>query len=161
MNINIREIQRSDNKLLATIIRNSLTEYNVPREGTVFSDPTTDDLYFLFQRNAAVYFVAELDGSVVGGCGVFPTIGLPDRYAELVKLYLCPTARGKGIAVQLVEKCTSFARRNNYSHLYLESFPELQKAVKLYQVLGFETITRPLGNSGHFACNVWMVKSLG
>ncbi len=40
----IRKIQESDNKCLALLIRNVFEEYNAPREGTVYSDPTTDNL---------------------------------------------------------------------------------------------------------------------
>lgn len=33
---------------------------------------------------------------------IYPTNGLPDGYAELVKLYLSPAARGKGIGNTLM-----------------------------------------------------------
>ena len=42
----------------------------------------------------------------------------------------------------------------------LESFPELNKAVGMYLRNGFVYLTHALGNSGHFACNIWMEKDL-
>jgi len=32
--------------------------------------------------------------------------------------------------------------------------------VGMYQKLGFKNIDKPLGNSGHFGCNIWMIKEL-
>jgi putative acetyltransferase len=104
--------------------------------------------------------VAEEDGEILGGCGIYPTVGLPQHYAELVKFYLLPTSRGKGIGRALMEKCFISAIALGYEHLYLESFPELDAAIGMYEKAGFKHLSRPLGNSGHFACNIWMVKSI-
>ena len=46
--------------------------------------------------------VIEENGEVMGGCGYYPTEGLPDGYAELVKLYLSPKVRGKGYGSKFV-----------------------------------------------------------
>ena len=45
MDIIYRKIESTDNKILATIIRNIFGELNIPTEGTVYTDPTTDNLY--------------------------------------------------------------------------------------------------------------------
>jgi len=47
-----------------------------------------------------------------------------------------------------------------YKRLCLEGFPELESAVKNYRKYGFKKLKKPLGNSGHFACTVWMTKEL-
>lgn len=160
MLVTIRKIRKDDNKRLAEIIRSSLEEYNLAIEGTVYTDPTTDALFELFQQPGSFYYVAEKGDVLLGGCGVFPTPGLPAGYAELVKLYLLPDARGKGTAKILMDHCMEAAGHLGYTHLYLESFPELHKAISLYRQAGFTSLTHPLGNSGHHACNVWMVKDL-
>jgi putative acetyltransferase len=46
--MNIRPVQPADNAPLAEMIRTVFHEYNAPRQGTVYSDPTTDHLYDLF-----------------------------------------------------------------------------------------------------------------
>lgn len=130
------------------------------KPGTVYTDPTTDDLYALFQREKSLYWLVELDKKPVGGCGIFPTEGLPKNCAELVKLYLLPEARGLGIGKSLLERCAEDARQMGYRELYLESMPELNAAVGLYERAGYKKIDAPLGNSGHYACNLWMLKSL-
>lgn len=161
MPLTIRAIKAEDNIALAKIIRASLEEFDVPKQGTVYSDPTTDALYELFdQTPGSCYFVVEEDGELLGGCGIYPTPGLPAGYAELVKLYLTVATRGKGIGKMLMDKCADVAAELGYTHLYLESFPQLAKAVSLYHKAGFEPIEHALGNSGHFACTIWMVKEL-
>jgi len=161
MSITIRNIQPGDNVELARIIRASLVEFDVPKRGTVYSDPTTDQLFELFNSaTGSCYFVAEEDGVLLGGCGVYPTDGLPTGYAELVKLYLTAATRGKGIGKLLINKCFAAAADLGYTHLYLESFPQLAKAVSLYEKTGFKMLDHALVNSGHFACTIWMVKHL-
>ena len=156
----IRPIEQRDNIPLAKIIRAVLTEHGVNRPGTVFTDPTTDQLYELFQKPNSAYFVVEVDGELIGGCGIYPTTGLDSSCVELVKLYLTSSSRGLGIGRQLMEICTEEAKRLGYKSLYLESMPELNSALSLYGRQGFEMLDGPMGNSGHFSCDVWMVKKL-
>jgi putative acetyltransferase len=161
MAVTLRPIQPNDNVELARIIRESLVEFNVPKVGTVYSDPDTDRLFELFNDAPnSCYFVAEEDGVLLGGCGVYPTNGLPTDHAELVKLYLTAATRGRGIGKMLMEKCFESAMELGYTHLYLESFPQLSKAISIYEKTGFKRLNHALGNSGHFACNIWMVKEL-
>jgi putative acetyltransferase len=156
----IRTIQQNDNKDLAFIIRESLKAYGLNIPGTVYTDPTTDDLFSLFKREGAVYFVAMENDVVLGGCGIFPTEGLPDKCAELVKLYLREEARGKGLGYRLMETALNWAADYGYKEIYLETFQELSFAMKLYFKFGFKELEAPLGNSGHHACQIWMLKSL-
>ena len=158
--IHIRQIQKTDNPSIATIIRTSLTEFGANKPGTVFFDPTTDNLYNLFQTKGSVYFIAELGGKIVGGAGIFPTDALPAGYCELVKMYLNNEVRGLGLGRHLIDKCLQWAKENNYTHCYLETMPELRKAVTVYEKFGFDYLKGPLGNSGHFGCDVWMLKEL-
>jgi putative acetyltransferase len=69
-------------------------------------------------------------------------------------------ARGTGLGKQLMEKSMIWAKENNYSQIYLESMPELAKAVSIYKKLGFKSLDHPLGNSGHDGCDIWMLKTL-
>lgn len=161
MPVTIRSIKKEDNEGLAQIIRTSLVEFDVPKIGTVYSDPDTDRLFELFEETpASCYFVAEEAGALIGGCGVYPTPGLPAGHAELVKLYLTNATRGRGIGKIMMDKCYEAAKAMGYTHLYLESFPQLAKAVSMYEKAGFKSLTGALGNSGHFACTIWMVKEL-
>ena len=156
----IRPIRKEDNAAIAEIIRNGLTEFGAAKPGTVYYDPTTDDLYNLFSDPISAYWILESDGKVVGGAGVYPTEGLPNGCCELVKLYIAPEMRGKGYGKQLIEKCVDSANEFGYEQMYLETMPELKNALSLYEACGFKQLEAPLGNSGHFGCDLWMLKEL-
>ena len=155
---NIRVVQRGDNAALARIIRQVFDEFDAPRTGTVFADPSTDHLFELFQYPGAVLWVGEQDGTLVGCCGIYPTEGLPPETVELVKFYVSASARGKGVGRALMEKSLGSARELGYRKCYLESLPDFDKAVRLYQQQGFRLLNQRWGNSGHSSCNIWMIK---
>lgn len=158
--ISIRRIKPEDNPFLAVIIRNTLTEFGAAVPGTVFFDPTTDALFELFQTPRSAYFVAEREGVILGGGGIFPTEGLPGDTCELVKMYLLPEARGIGLGRTLIEKCLQLAAENDFSKVYLETLDELHFALKIYAKFGFEYLKAPMGDSKHFGCGLWMLKNL-
>jgi putative acetyltransferase len=156
----IRKIQPSDNPHLALIIRNALAEFGANKPGTVFYDGTTDHLSELFQQRGSIYYVAEHNGEVLGGAGIYPSEGLPEGTCELVKMYLKPATRGLGLGRKLIEQCLEFAKGSGYVQVYIETMPELRKALSVYEKFGFEYLNGPLGNTGHFGCDVWMLKTI-
>jgi putative acetyltransferase len=156
----IRSIEQKDNSALAKIIRDIFVEFDAPLTGTVYSDPDTDTLYEVFQQPGSTYFLAEEAGVVLGGCGIYPTKGLPEGCAELVKFYLSPAARGKGLGKLLIDKVVAAAPGLGYKQLYLESFPQLAKAVSMYEKAGFRILDQPMGESGHYATTLWMLMDL-
>ena len=156
----IRTIETGDNKALSTIIRNSLEEFKANKPGTVYFDDTTDHLAAVFTLKGSIYFVAELDGEIIGGGGVFPTANLPQGTCELVKLYLSSKARGKGIGKLLMEKCIAAAKELGYKKIYLETMSELTIAIPMYKKSGFTHLQAAQGSSGHTGCDVWMIKDL-
>lgn len=158
--IQLREIRKNDNPVLAKIVKDTLAEFGANHPNTVYYDPSTDALYELFQANKAKYYVAELNGELVGGGGIYPTEGLPKDTCELVKMYLLPSGRGIGLGRTLIEKCINSARENGFSKIYLETMPELKQALKVYAKFGFEYLKGPMGNSGHTGCSLWMIRSL-
>ena len=158
--VNIRTIQEKDNTALAILIRSTLKEFGANHPGTVYYDESTDHLFDIFKTPRSIYYVADLNGEVVGGGGIYPTEGLPTDTCELVKMYLYPQIRGKGLGTLLIRKCMEFAKQTGYHNIYLETMPELQQALKTYQKLGFEYLDHSMGNSGHFGCDMWMLKKL-
>jgi putative acetyltransferase len=159
-NINTRPINAADNATIAAIIRAVLTEFGANKPGTVYYDPTTDDLFSLFSVEGSAYRILEIDGKIVGGSGIYPTQGLPDGCCEIVKLYLLPEARNKSLGKMLINECFNLAKVKGYNQVYLETLPELSNAVKLYEKCGFTYLSKPLGNTGHFGCELWMIKKL-
>ncbi|HLN56194.1 MAG TPA: GNAT family N-acetyltransferase [Bacteroidales bacterium] len=160
MEVTFRKIERRDNAEIASLIRTVFREFGIDRPGTVYTDPTTDDLFTLFRAPGSEYWIAEENSRIVGGCGIYPTPNLPEGCCELVKLYLDASQRGKGIGRKLMEKAFESAREYGFRQIYLESMPELSKAISLYEKSGFRFIPAQLGNSGHFGCKIWMIKDL-
>lgn len=160
MNKTYRRLEKADNPVVAALIRTILEEFHIDRPGTAYTDPTTDDLFSLFAEPRSVYYVALKDDRIAGGCGIFPTKGLPRDCVELVKYYVLPGERGHGIGRKLMQLCIESAVRLGYSQLYLETVPELKDAIRIYEKAGFVHIPNAMGNSGHFFCNVWMLKDL-
>ena len=158
--LSIRKVEKRDEPYLATIIRTVFEEHKAPKVGTVYSDPTTDHLFDLFEQKGSLLWVAVCNDQIVGCCGVFPTEGLPDNTAELAKFYLSPSARGVGIGKQLIEKSIQSAKDLGYEKLYLESMPQFSNAVNIYNRLGFKMLKKALGNSGHTSCSIWMLLDL-
>lgn len=158
--IYIRALEPKDNATLAKIIRSCLQEFGANLPGTIYYDETTDRLSEVFEHPGSAYFIAEQEGSVLGGGGIYPTDGLPAKTCELVKMYLSPAARGRGLGRNLLKLCLDTAKEMGYEKVYLETMPELVKAVPMYEKFGFTYLDGPQGNSGHFGCAIWMMKDL-
>jgi putative acetyltransferase len=160
MKITLRPIKKSDNPKLAQIIKSTFDEFNAPRRGTVYSDPTTNNLFDLFQNKRSVCWVAKLNGEVVGACGIYPTKGLKEDTCELVKFYLAPHARSLGIGKMLIYQNEASAIDLGYQKIYLESLPQFENALHMYLKAGYKEVEKALGDSGHSGCTIFMLKEL-
>lgn len=160
MSLNIRQIRPDDNPKMAKIIRSILEELDYAIDGTVYTDPITDNLYEYYQQSNRVYYVVEEDGKLLGGSGIAPIENQSKNYCELQKMYLTSESRGKGIGSKLMELCLDFAKEAGYELVYLETFDGMNDAQKLYKKYGFDYIDHSLGDTGHFSCNVKMTKVL-
>ncbi|UKN01630.1 GNAT family N-acetyltransferase [Paracrocinitomix mangrovi] len=145
---------------MARIIKSTLEELDCAMEGTVYTDDATNHLYDQYLDKRTVYYVAELNGQIVGGSGIGPIANLDKNYCELQKMYLLPSARGRGIGKMLMDKCLEFAKKAGYELVYLETFDSMIDAQKLYKASGFNYLDHALGDTGHFSCNVKMAKEL-
>ncbi|HCN52735.1 MAG: GNAT family N-acetyltransferase [Prevotella sp.] len=157
----IRQVRQEDDKRIAEIIRGVFDEFDMPKVHTVYDDPDTDRQYEVFRDEpSSVLWVVEEKGIVLGSCGVYPTLGLPDGWCEIVKFYVDKTARGKGFGKKLFTKALDSACRLGYRLAYLETFPQFGEAVRMYEGYGFHEIDHQVGNSGHTATSIWMTKEL-
>jgi putative acetyltransferase len=155
-----RKIQKSDNEKIRDVIRTVLEEYGGKRSGTAYYDKDTDNMFDAYDKKNAVYYVAEVDGIIAGGCGVQHLSNTDKNIAELQKLYLLPKFRNLGIGKKLVELCISDARKFGFDSVYLETFSNMHEAQNLYLKFDFEYLDYQLGGTGHSSCDVWMLKNL-
>tara|TARA_R110002049_G_scaffold262760_1_gene438823 strand:+ start:2876 stop:3361 length:486 start_codon:yes stop_codon:yes gene_type:complete len=160
MEITYRTINQSDDNDLALIIKSTLIEYNSATDGTVFTDEGTNALSTTFNDPRSRYFVAYSGEELLGGAGINLLPGESDEVCELQRMFLKPSARGKGIGKKLMQLCLDFAKKQNYKLCYLETFPALKEAIYLYEKTGFNYIDHSMGNTGHFACTTRMVYHL-
>jgi len=160
MNIEYRKIKQSDNFALANVIRKVLTQQGNNVDGTVFTDSATDRMFDGYQTKNSVYYVVLIDNILMGGSGVAQLDGEPESCCELQRLFLLKEARGKGIGQQLMDKCINFAKEENYTLMYLETFPNMKEALGLYQKNGFQLVEKAMGKTGHFYCTTRMTKVL-
>ena len=156
----IREIKPSDNLDISKVIRSVILEMGAPKTGTAYEDKATDLMFETYQKDKTAYFVLEYKNKVIGGAGVAKLDNCEANICELQKMYFLPIARGKGVGTTLISKCLEKAKEFGFNSCYLETMPYMQAARKLYIKNGFLNLKEPIGNTGHYACNVWMLKKI-
>jgi putative acetyltransferase len=156
----IREIQQKDNAALAKIVRTVILEMGAPTIGTAYEDKGTDQLFETYQKEKAIYFVLEHNQKVVGGVGISQLDNFEGNVCELQKMYFLPEARGRGLGSKMIIVCLEKAKEFGFESCYLETLPYMKDAVKLYKKNGFQNLDKPMGNTCHYSCDVWMIKNL-
>ncbi|MCL1145695.1 bifunctional helix-turn-helix transcriptional regulator/GNAT family N-acetyltransferase [Shewanella marinintestina] len=156
----IRTLTSDDNAQMAAVIRQVSAEYGLTADkGYGVADKTLDCLSEVYQAGNSHYWVIELDGKILGGAGIAPLAG-EVNICELQKMYFSGELRGKGFAKRLALQAINFATEQGFADCYLETTANLIEAIKLYESLGFQHLDRPLGNTGHNACEITMLKPL-
>lgn len=155
----IRQIESQDNEQVAGLIRDVLVEMGVPKIGTAYEDKSLDNMTAEYQGGHKKYFIVEENGKIIGGSGIAPLIGEPE-ICELQKMYFLPEARGRGIGAEMMKICLHFGKEAGYKKCYLETFPYMQHARKLYERTGFTSLNKAMGETGHYNCTIWMIKDL-
>ncbi|SHG24711.1 GNAT family N-acetyltransferase [Flagellimonas flava] len=156
----IREITPNDNVEVARVVRKVLLEMGVPKERSAYADASLNDMYTAYDVPRAEYFVAEKEGEILGCAGIAQLENYEGNVCELQKMYVLPKARGLGLGTKLISTCLAKAKVFGFDQCYLETMPYMEAAQKLYNKNGFEYLEEPMGDTGHYACPVWMIKKL-
>jgi putative acetyltransferase len=149
----IRPIRPADDPALAAIIREVMKSFGADVAGSSFHDAEVDAMCANYSQPRAAYFVVEDGGRVLGGGGIGPLAGARADVCELRKMYFLPELRGRGIGARLLQECLAAARERDYRRCYLETRAGMEAAQKLYLRTGFKPTCRPLGATGHTACD--------
>lgn len=165
MNPILRLVRPEDNAAIFNIVCTVLEEFGCTGAGWASGDAELKDMYRAYDKPGAQYWVVEDTdtGEVLGGGGFSQLKGTTaeEGVCELQKLYFLPKTRGLGLGKKLLSLLIQEAGRAGYRTMYLESVPQLDKAVGLYIQLGFVSICENLGNTGHQNnCSVYMTRSL-
>lgn len=156
----IREIQPKDNIKIAKAIRSVLIEYGVPKVGTAYADKILDTLFETYQEKNSVYYIVEKDNKIYGGAGIKKLENYNGNVCELQKMYFMPEVRGIGLGRKMMDICLQKAIEFGYEKCYLETLPYMKEARKLYRKVGFKDLEARMGDTGHYSCNLWMLKDL-
>ncbi|MGJ8735901.1 GNAT family N-acetyltransferase [Zobellia laminariae] len=158
--VKIRNIRKEDNEQVAALIRKVLLDLGAPKVGTAYADVTLDHMFENYDKPRAAYFVVEENETILGCAGIAQLDNSEDNICELQKMYFLEEARGRGIGSEMLQKCLENAKEFNFKEIYLETMPYMKAAQKLYVKMGFEYIDKPLGDTGHYSCPVYMLAKL-
>ncbi|MFE8072229.1 GNAT family N-acetyltransferase [Marinobacteraceae bacterium S3BR75-40.1] len=156
----IQPVQPEQDAAIAHVIEAVGQEFGAIGEGFGPSDDEVRNMSRHYRpETRSGYWVAVMDGRVVGGGGIAPFAG-SSEVCELRKLFLLPAYRGYGLGEKLTRTCLTFAQRQGYRQCYLDTLGNMTQAIALYEKLGFERLERPMDGSIHNGCDVWMLKAL-
>ncbi len=155
----IRPVVQEDNDAVRDIILETLIEHGAIGPGFASGDADTRQMFQAFSQPGRKYFVIESGGAVVGGAGIAPLPG-EEETCELVKMYFRPGIRGLGLGSMLLRLCLEEATAMGYRQIYLETLENMKAARRLYEHLGFEQIPCPMGDTGHFSCDIFYRRPL-
>lgn len=156
----IRKIKNSDTIAVRDIIRTVMPEFGASGQGFAIHDTEVSNMFDVYTQPKSAYFVCELNGTIIGGGGVAPLLGGDENTCELKKMYFLPAGRGKGLGQRVLSECLKAAKELGFEYCYLETFNTMNNAMKLYEKNGFERIPGPLGNTGHFSCDIFYKRPL-
>ncbi len=155
--LEIRKIRKNDNPQIASIIKEVLTEFGADPKTTMLGDPKANSMYEQYLEPNSIYYVAILDGEIVGGCGIKQLIEYDSSICELQRMYLLKKARGLKIGKKLIELSIEKAKEFNFKRIYIETISNMHSAQALYKKYGFEEISEYIGGTGHNGCDVKML----
>ncbi len=103
-----------------------------------------------------IFAVARTEMGQAVGCAAIVLEG--DR-GELKRMYLEPTARGTGVAIELLAQLETRARAAGCKEVLLETGPLQPQALRFYARQGYER-RGPFGSYPEHPLSVFMAKSL-
>lgn len=97
-----------------------------------------EDLRTVYGSDGSVLLVADDGDDVVG---IVAVRRHDDGSAELKRMYVDPSARGRGHASRLVNDAISYAARSGATHIWLETLPGvMDRAISMYRRHGFRHV---------------------
>jgi putative acetyltransferase len=149
----IRLILQKDDADIARIIRAVMPEFGADGPGFALHDAEVDHMSRAYPPPRSAYFVIDEDARVLGGAGIGPLAAGDSGICELRKMYFLKEARRRDLGREMLLQCIATAREIGYAKMYLETLTTMTAAQRLYESVGFTRIPKPLGATGHFACD--------
>ncbi|UJF17368.1 GNAT family N-acetyltransferase [Vibrio sp. SS-MA-C1-2] len=160
MNSRIIEIVAEHDQDICDVIKKVGIEFGAIGEGFGPSDQEVLNMSQHYKpENRSRYFILFINGRIVGGGGV-ASFNQSETICELKKLFLLPEARGLGFGRKISELAINAAQDFGYQRCYLDTLSNMERAIALYESIGFSLLTEPLSGTLHNGCDVAMIKDL-
>lgn len=123
---------RIDDPVVAALTAASLAEIDAHYDGKPGSGaaPRPEE----FQPPDGVFLLAHVDGGPAGCGGV---CRLDSDTAEIRRMYVVPSARGRGVGRSILDRLLEEARALGYRRVRLETGNRQVEAMRLYERAGF------------------------
>jgi putative acetyltransferase len=129
----IRAYREQDLEAVVLLVKSVLGEYGFAANvGGVEED--LRDVAITYERPRAGFWVAEIEGTIVGTVAIRPK---DEQRCELKRLYVRSSARGRGVGRALYAHAEAFARAAGYQRIWLDSSRRFVEARRLYERNGF------------------------
>lgn len=132
----IREVEARDVEEVVALVAATLAEF-----GLTFGQgsPTDDQVRALpssYASSGGCFWIARDDdaGALLGCCGVFP---VESKTFELRKMYLSPSARGKGVGKALLDVAVRWTKQQGADRMVLDTTEQMTRAIAFYEAHGF------------------------
>jgi putative acetyltransferase len=133
----IRSWQPADRQAAAAVIADALAEYGLGWEPTG-ADRDVLAVEECYLDRGGEFWVIEADGQIVGTSGYYPCADDRELKAvEIRKMYLAPSARGRGLGRYLLQLLERSISDRGYTEIRIETASVLAAAVKLYEANGY------------------------
>ena len=132
---------------------------------SVMAAPPGPDDFFTAANPPEAHLVAELDGAVVGYIRLKPPTHLPENahVIQVQGIAVHPDARRRGVAATLLEAAEAQLRRRGTRKLSLRVLSTNERAIRLYERLGFAregALLEEFCINGRYVDDVMMAKRL-
>jgi len=112
------------------------------------------DVQASYMEKGGRFRVLVENGNVIGMCGLY---NKGDAVAELRKMYLDPSSKGKGYGKMLLEDALEIARKCGFRQMVLETNLVLVEAIGMYKKYGFIEVEQEVSS---VRCNCAMALDL-
>jgi putative acetyltransferase len=129
---------------MITLTRTTSDNPDFKRLTQLFDDYLVDidgdekDFFAQFNQIHLDHVIVYYENGIGVGCGAFKEY--EPKVAEIKRMFVMPEARGKGIAVAILNELEAWAAASGYESTLLETSVKLESAIALYKKSGYQTI---------------------
>ncbi|MHA2060320.1 MAG: N-acetyltransferase family protein [Candidatus Ranarchaeia archaeon] len=139
--IKVRLMEPNDVNVLWNIFNEVVEERRyLPTLTPVFSQREKRQWYLDLQEKIAIVLVATFGDSPIGYCSVEQKEEEASAHVALVGLLISKAFRSEGVGKELMKKSIEFSRDIGFEKLCLSTFECNNKAIHLYESLGFRKV---------------------